>query len=100
MELFQLSQAAKSDLRVIAQFTEKRWGKTQRNIYIKQLDDAFTLLGKNIEARIDCDYIREGYRKFPHSSHVIYYKEGATSKIMIVRVLHKSMDVNSQHKKL
>ena len=100
MELFQLSQAAKSDLRIIAQLTEKRWGKAQRNLYIKQLDDAFTLPGKNIEAGFACDYIRAGYRKFPHSSHVIYYKQGTTSKILIVRILHKSMDVNSQNKKL
>lgn len=41
MELFQLSPDAKSDLRAIALFTQNRWGKAQRNLYIKQLDDAF-----------------------------------------------------------
>ncbi len=95
MELFQLSKAAKDDLRMIAHFTEKRWGKIQRNLYIKQLDETFRLLGNNIEAGVSCDYIRNDYRKFPHNSHVIYYKEGLLSRILVVRILHKSMDVKS-----
>ncbi len=96
MELFQLSQEAKSDLRNIARFTEKRWGKVQRNLYIKQLDDAFKLVAENIEAGSACEYIRKEYRKFPHGSHIIYYRTGITSKILIVRILHKSMDINLQ----
>ena len=96
MELFQLSKEAKSDLRSIAIFTENRWGKAQRNLYIKQLDDAFTLLGENHEAGSACDNIRKGYRKFPQGSHVVFYKLGTTASIFIVRILHKSMDFNSQ----
>lgn len=96
MALFQLSQEAKSDLRSIAKFTENRWGKAQRNLYIKQLDDAFTLLGKNHEAGVACNNIRQDYRKFPQGSHLIFYKLGTTANILIVRILHKSMDVDSQ----
>lgn len=95
MELFQLSKEAKSDLRAIALFTQNRWGKVQRNMYIKQLDDAFRLLGENTDAGIVCDNIRIGYRKFPQGSHIIFYKPNAVSGILIVRVLHKSMDVDS-----
>ena len=46
MELFQLSKEAKNDLRSIAIYTENRWGKPQRNLYINQLDEAFGKLGK------------------------------------------------------
>ena len=46
MNLFEISCVAKNDLRSIAIFTEKRWGKIQRNLYIKQLDDTFHLLGE------------------------------------------------------
>jgi toxin ParE1/3/4 len=96
MELFQLSKEAKLDLRSIATFTENRWGKAQRNMYIKQLDDAFTLLGENYEAGTACDNIRKGYRKFPQGSHLIFYKLGTTASIFIVRILHKSMDIDSR----
>jgi toxin ParE1/3/4 len=96
MELFQLSKEAKSDLRSIAFFTESRWGKAQRNLYIKQLDDAFLTLAQNPGAGIPCDYIRAGYRKFPHASHIIFYKSCTSATILVVRILHKSMDYDSR----
>ena len=39
---FALTSAAKSDLKAIARFTEKRWGRVQRNLYIKQFDDSLS----------------------------------------------------------
>lgn len=94
MELFQLSKDAKSDLRAIALFTQNRWGKAQRNLYIKQLDDAFRLLSENVSAGIACDNVRAGYRKFPQGSHIIFYKPIAAGGVLIVRILHKNMDVD------
>jgi len=95
MGLFQLSKAAKNDLRSIAIFTGNRWGKAQRNLYIKQLDDAFLLLAQNPEAGSSCDEIREGYRKYLQGSHVIFYKRTSPSEILVVRILHKRMDYTS-----
>lgn len=96
MELFQLSKEAKNDLRSIAFFTENRWGRTQRNLYIKQLDEAFFMLAQNPNLGISCDYIRDEYRKFPQGSHIIFYKHNVKSNILVVRILHKSMDYDSQ----
>jgi len=96
MKLFEISNEAKNDLRSIARFTENRWGKQQRNLYLQQLDDAFQLLGKTTSIGIECNQIREGYRKFPQGSHIIFYKSGKTSNIFIVRILHKSMDYESK----
>ncbi len=94
MKPFALTQKAKADLRGIAIYTEQRWGKSQRNMYIKQLDDAFWLLAKNPEAGKSCDDIRAGYRKFPQGSHVIFYRNGTDCLVEIVRILHESMDVD------
>lgn len=96
MKPFQLTSKAKSDLRQIAIFTEKQWGRDQRNLYLKQIDDAFHLLADTPLAGKDCGYIKEGYRKFPQGSHVIFYKDGSTSKVEIIRILHKQMDVASK----
>lgn len=96
MEQFQLSKEAKNDLRSIAVFTENRWGRTQRNLYIKQLDEAFLMLVQNPNLGISCDSIRDSYRKFPQGSHIIFYKRDAKSNILVVRILHKSMDYNLQ----
>ena len=95
MRKFLLSTKAKSDVIKIARYTELTWGKVQRNDYLKILDNTFQLLAEEPELGLNCDYIREGYSKYPQSSHVIYYKQQKVGQIIIVRILHKSMDVNS-----
>jgi toxin ParE1/3/4 len=96
MQLFQLSKEAKNDLRSIAVFTENRWGRIQRNFYIKQLDEAFLMLAESPDLGISCDFIRKGYKKFPQGSHIIFYKHSTSANILVVRILHKSMDYDSQ----
>jgi toxin ParE1/3/4 len=95
MKKLVLSAKAKSDLIKIARYTSLTWGTTQRNDYLKILDSTFQLLAEETELGINCDYIREGYSKYTQASHLIYYKEHKVNQILIVRVLHKSMDVNS-----
>ncbi|WP_426416178.1 type II toxin-antitoxin system RelE/ParE family toxin [Aestuariirhabdus sp. LZHN29] len=90
---FKLSAKAKSDLKNIAKFTQEKWGHDQRNIYVKQFDDSFHMLADSPEIGKSCDFIKDGYLKFPQGSHVIFYKLGHNSKIEIIRILHKSMDV-------
>jgi toxin ParE1/3/4 len=95
MNKFVLSSKAKTDLIKIAKYTQITWGVPQRNDYLKVLDNTFHLLAGDPELGINCDYIKEGYSKYPQASHVIYYKEYNKNQIFIVRILHKSMDVNS-----
>ncbi len=94
MSKFELSGKAKSDLIKIAQYTQLTWGTAQRNDYLKLLDNTFYQLADEPMLGVNCDYIREGYRKRLQGSHVIYYKEHKINQVLIVRILHKSMDVN------
>jgi len=96
MPRFSLTEAAKSDLKNIARFTQKRWGREQRNHYLKTLDDCFHQLSKNPNMGKVCGEIRPGYYKFPAGSHVVYYRSKLNKYIEIVRVLHENMDVNTQ----
>ena len=96
MKPFELTREATEDLRRIARFTEKRWGREQRFLYIKQFDDVFYLLSKSPSLGKHCEYIKKGYRKFPQSSHIIFYREGEKSKIIVIRILHKNMDVETK----
>lgn len=96
MSSFALTGKAKADLKGIASYTEQRWGKAQRNLYIKQMDEAFHKLAEAPLTGKVCDYIKEGYRKFPQGSHVIFYRRLNGGMIEIVRILHKSMDVDSK----
>jgi len=96
MKVFSLTNKAKADLRDIALFTQKNWGKEQRNLYIKQFDDAFHMLADTPLVGKACDDIKSGYKRFPQGSHIIFYRLGENTSIEIVRILHKQMDVDSQ----
>ncbi|RPJ66083.1 type II toxin-antitoxin system RelE/ParE family toxin [Alteromonas sediminis] len=93
MKLCKLSVLAKQDLKDIAIFTQQKWGREQRNSYLKQFDDSFRLLGENPDVGKACDELMQGYKKFPQGSHIIYYKR-MNGYVLVIRILHKSMDVN------
>ncbi|NIV43228.1 MAG: type II toxin-antitoxin system RelE/ParE family toxin [Candidatus Dadabacteria bacterium] len=93
MPSFFLTKKAKADLIDIALYTETTWNREQRNEYLKELDDAFHDLTKMPHKGSKCDYIREGYRKFPIGKHLIFYRQVEDNNIEIVRILHGSMDV-------
>jgi len=47
---FELTNKAKSDLKIIAIYTQNTWGKRQRNIYLTKLDNSFYALATNHNA--------------------------------------------------
>ena len=96
MGTFTLTQKAKTDLKIVAAHTQRRWGKPQRILYAKQFDDAFHMLADTPKVGNSCDFLKQGYRKFPNGSHVIFYRELGKSEIEIVRILHKRIDVARQ----
>ena len=96
MPNFSLTEAAKSDLKNIARFTQKRWGRDQRNHYLKTLDDCFHQLSNNPNMGKVCGEIRPGYYKLPTGRHIVYYRSKSNESIEIVRVLHENMDVDTQ----
>jgi len=98
MGTFTLTTKAKTDLKSIAIYTQRKWGKEQRKVYARQFDDAFHMLADTPAAGNICDFIKQGYRKFPVSSHLVFYRCICDTKIEIVRILHKRMDVRAQLK--
>ncbi|PKG98359.1 type II toxin-antitoxin system RelE/ParE family toxin [Paraglaciecola sp. MB-3u-78] len=98
MRAFTLTNKAKADLKSIAVYTQRKWGKEQRKIYLRQFDDAFHMLSKTPVVGSKCDFIKEGYRKFPAASHLVFYHSVNQSEIEIVRLLHKRMDAEAQLK--
>ena len=97
MSSFEVSRAARADLKNIAAYTQRTWGSLQRRTYIKGLDAAFHFLADNPLSGVACDYIDKNLRKHRHEHHTIFY-ENSNGSIFIVRVLHKSMDVDTQLK--
>jgi toxin ParE1/3/4 len=89
---FRLTSKAVEDLRSIGRFTQNRWGREQRNIYLRRLDGSFRTIARQPTIGAACDHIREGYRKYHVGRHFIFYRLVETH-IQIVRILHERMDV-------
>ena len=96
---FQLTVRAKEDMKNIARYTQEVWGVSQRNVYLKQIDDIFHLVAKSPANGRSCDEIRDGYYKYNVGKHVIFYRQISKksdkkeTEIQIVRILHSAMDV-------
>lgn len=92
---FQLTNTAYADLKSIAEYTQTTWGIEQRREYLSRLDQSFHMIAENVGIGRNCDHIREGYYSRPVGKHLVFYRvENET--VMIVRILHQSMDVDRQ----
>lgn len=89
-----ITPRAHDDLKNMGRYTERTWGKAQRNRYLKSIETRFQwltehpLLGKH---RTD---ICEGYYSFPEGQHVVFYLF-SSSTIDIIGIPHKEMDTIS-----
>nr|WP_298414184.1 type II toxin-antitoxin system RelE/ParE family toxin [uncultured Halomonas sp.] len=91
MPNFKLSKKAKADLKTIARYTEREWGREQRNHYILQFDQCFHRLAENPNLGRTCDEISPGYRQHTQGSHIIFYRQVPEDVVEIIRILHKRM---------
>jgi len=74
MRPYLLTSSARKDVVEIGRFTTEKWGKRQRDTYLRQLDDAFKLLARQPDIGRDTGDIKPGYKKFSQGSHVIFYR--------------------------
>ena len=95
MTTYRVSIPAETDLENIALYTQERWGRGQRNRYLLGLETKFEALAEHptrIAERVD---FNPPVRIAHYGKHlVVYVIEDAG--ILIVRVLHQSMDVPAQ----
>lgn len=95
MTLVRLTPQAKSDLDGIWTYTAEQWSPDQAEVYMRTLDATFRLLAQHPGMGRSIDDIREGYFKFPAASHILIYRV-RKGQVEIVRILHKSSDVETQ----
>jgi toxin ParE1/3/4 len=83
---------ARADIDGIWTYTVEKWNMGQAEAYLLAIDQALGLLQENPRLGRNARDIGPGLFKFPVASHVIYYRLAAGT-LDVVRVLHKSMDV-------
>lgn len=98
MPAFLLSEKALEDLKSIGRYTQKTWGREQRNKYLSKLDESFHILSKQPQLGTARDDIRKGYRVYHVGRHLIFYRQKPT-EIQIIRILHDRMNVETHLKR-
>ena len=82
---------ALDDLKNIGRYTERQWGRTQRNTYLKALDKRFGWLAENPRLGKHRPDVAESFYSFPQGAHVIFYLIREKC-IDIIGIPHKEMD--------
>ena len=98
MRNYQLTEAAKKDLREISAYTKNTWGKEQEETYRETIRAALRIIAKLPEIGQMREELGEGLRSFPVGNHIAYYVE-KSSQIVVVRILHPAMDREKAMKK-
>lgn len=89
---FLLSPAAQADLEEIWDYTVEHWDIAQAERYVRDIRLACAGLASGTKTSRPVD-VRAGYRKCYIGSHVLFFKSDSQGTIIIVRILHKRMDV-------
>ena len=90
---YRITPRARKDLVNIADYTQARWGKQQRNRYLKGLEKRFAWLADNPFAGRPRPDIADDYLCFPHGHHVENRDSRLRSVIQIIGIPHQEMDV-------
>ena len=89
---YKISELASQDIDSIIDYTVQNFGYKTMIKYHQSLEHCFEILALNPLIGLQSDFIKENYYRFNHQSYVVFYQI-LGSKLLIVRVLHKSMDV-------
>ncbi len=84
---------AERDLREIGRYTQRAWGREQARKYLLALHRVMQRLAANPHLGVMRDDIGEGYRR-AHAGHHLGFYRTVGDDIVVVRVLHESMDAH------
>lgn len=89
---WRLRPLAEADLESIWVYSLERWSLEQADSYFRTLMDAIKGLASGTKVGRPVD-VRQGTLRYAVGSHVIYYSQDEGG-IVVVRVLHRRMDVS------
>jgi len=98
MRKFKFSNEAVRDLEEIWIYTKEIWSIEQADRYYNLIINEVEFISQNPSLGRDITCITDGYRSTKVKSHVIYYKIEEDGVILIVRILHQRMDVETRMK--
>lgn len=92
-QLFQLRPQAIQDLKNIYKYSAQEFGIERAERYILELNSSFMQISETPTLGRDYSHVRAGLLAFNVVSHIVFFRQSANG-IVILRILHKSMDCN------
>jgi toxin ParE1/3/4 len=87
---FRFSRRAEADLLRIAEYTLRKWGKTQAARYLGDMEKCCQTLANNPALGRLWDDVRPGLHRLEHGKHVVFYRRDPLG-ILVTRILHQRM---------
>ena len=88
---YQLYPKAIDDLEFIYLYSVENFGSKKADNYIKKIESSFQNLAVNPSLARPCEYIFDQLRAINIGSHIAFFK-ATCNGIVIIRILHQSMD--------
>ncbi|MFP5439602.1 MAG: type II toxin-antitoxin system RelE/ParE family toxin [Bacteroidia bacterium] len=96
MGIYILNEEAIADINDIWFYTAQTWSVEQADRYYNLILDEIEYIADNFESSYDFGRLRKGYRYSKVKSHLIFYRKSDENEIEVVRILHKSMDIDKR----
>ena len=93
---YPFSSKAEREIASIWHYTFENWSLEQADRYFSQIMAEVEHLAKFPESGREFSHRGKKYRFSQVKSHLIFYREMSASKIEIIRILHKSMDIGNR----
>ena len=91
MKRLALTEIARADLASIRRYSTRTWGRDQTTKYMDALRDTMKGLVRGTVVTRTRDDLRPAIQMVTSGRHSIFFEAGE-SRILVVRVLHDSMD--------
>lgn len=96
MAKYRFTNKAVEDLSNIWRYTLEAWSEKQADLYYEMLAGFCQDIANNPKFGKSYDEISEGLYGFRANKHIIFYQIISKNEIVIVRILHGSMDLKNR----
>ena len=87
-----VSARAREDIKEIGRFSQRQWGRKQRNTYLGEMETVIASLRRDNPGVQKVDEIRPGLLSVRSGSHIVFFNRRDNGDVVILRILHQRMD--------
>lgn len=96
MPAYKMTKRAVEDLSEIWRYTYETWSERQADKYYSLLIDCIEEIAKNPTRGKEYSSIELNIRGIKSGQHIIFYSRINLTEILVVRILHESMDLKTK----